>query len=62
MKIPMETTIDNLKKLDNQQYEKISVVISDMVENRQSPSVQSALAFGELMCDKYSDAFKELAN
>jgi len=60
--IPMETTIDNLRKLDSQQYEQISIVINDMVENRQGPSVQSALAVGELMCGKYSDAFKELAN
>ncbi len=66
MKIPMETTIDNLKKLDSQEYEQVSVIISMMVEkntsNKSNVSVGDALAFGEEMCNKYADAFKVLAN
>ncbi len=62
--IPMEKTIDNLKLLDSSEYDMISVQINELVIKKQSNTVKvdDALNFGEKMCEKYSDAFKVLAN
>lgn len=62
MKIPMETTIENLKRLDEKEYERISVMISNIADKNTDASIDDVLAFGEQMCNKHSEAFKVLAN
>lgn len=61
--IPMEETIKNLQSLSADEYDNISILISETVNKKKGTvSVEDALNFGEEMCSKYSEAFKVLAN
>ena len=61
MAIPMETTIQNLKKLDNVNYEHISFIISKLVDENVYASDDEVMATFEQINGRYSETFKALA-
>ena len=61
MKIPMEQTIDNLKKLDANKYEQVSIIINDLVNEQASVSDEEVMASFDRINAKYSDTFRALA-
>ncbi len=65
MKIPMETTISNLKKLDEASYEHVSFIISELadnkpLENRDATEDEVMASFSRINSE-YSDTFRALA-
>ncbi len=62
MSISMETTIDNLKKLDESNYEHISVIISELVKQHDRvASEDEVMESYKRISSEYSETFKALA-
>ena len=61
MAIPIETTIQNLKKLDEADYEHISFIISKLVDDNVYASDEEVMAAFDKVNDKYSETFRALA-
>ena len=65
MKIPMETTIDNLKKLSESRYEHVSFLISELAndannESRDATEEEVMASYNRINAE-YSETFKALA-
>ncbi len=61
MKIPMETTINNLKKLDEIEYEHVSFIISKLANEDRDATADEVMASFNKINSKYSETFKALA-
>ena len=61
---PMVTTIQNIKKLSNTNYEKAALYIEELLgkqENEEFASTENVLAIADNLTEQYKDAFQVLA-
>lgn len=61
--IPMETTINNLRRLDEANYEHVSFIISQLANdssNRDATEEEVMASFARIN-EEYSDTFRALA-